>query len=598
MSYLFQSNARGLVWSLYAVPYTVCEVRSGEVTGNPTVNSIYYDMQGCTSYRVSAWERPYIDGYGLTLNPPVSQGHYAVFVMDGEVYVRSRTFFGRGRFLPCYLDSNNFCYGYHLLNMADLGIWRKNYPGFDWDNSCLAKIDNRLVLFECAEHKMDALLLGPMRIAATGRYIPIPENPVAYEDNPDGNGPHPELKTFSVIEEEKLKLYFSCVETPGANRCYASRGYETDGAGNEKRAIIRTVKLDANGDMIPNYNEPDAEGNANPAYFGVDFYVQPGNNALSAQFGDMVFCNDNHSCWATDMKTLLRFMADAKARPAALEQIREPIQGDDGHDNLRECVSIFGNQRGLLTVVQDMAKGETKVPKAGSYLDEWNRVELMPYTLREAVNNWPDNDHRPGTDASPGLPGAKPVWCYPIMMQPRTGGNSSYDIDVSDPDNGIFKVRFCWINPETGAISSPVTIDLAGRNTPDGYGNDQWMCIEELSVLFDLNSDNIPINARLVKSYLGGGTVVEEIPAPSYLDGWGGMPPTSTLDGVPFYVGSPYNWGMFTERWATSGYRCGIKVSCDCEADNWMCMTFTPYNVSAESQPVSLSLDYAYYRVA
>jgi hypothetical protein len=112
---------------------------------------------------------------------------HAVFVMDGEIYVRTMNLFGTGRIVRNYLREDGGAGDEVLiLCMADFGVWRKNYPDFDWNNACLGKIGKLKVLFECAEDSQHSLELGIMRYSATGKYIPIVDK-VDWADNPHGD---------------------------------------------------------------------------------------------------------------------------------------------------------------------------------------------------------------------------------------------------------------------------------------------------------------------------------------------------------------------------------------------------------------------------
>ena len=510
-----RGSAEGRDWSRIAIPYFLEEPAMGPEDRPFEYRDLWLP------YWMGRWH--YMNWRYAERN---NMCPYAVFVIDGEIYVRTMNYLGTGRFMSNHirLGPNGvtpYRESYSLLNMADLGIWRKNYQlrndpdkNFDWNNSCMGKIGETLVLFECAEADYDPLTLGPMRIAATGRYIPI-IGKVAYEDNPDGTveANSPPMKWLTDAEAEELMVSLSIVTKTEDNKAYGftPEPKESDPPKPDTEYMLRAYQLDENGDE----HEPDE---TRPAYKGVRNHFAVGGNPITGAMGPYVFCNDDAHVFMTDTTgDLQRFVREGRIRPVALRQI-EMFNPDltAPNDLLQEDMFMFNGRRGAIDISYG-SRSESEIPLIPMCEYEWEQKSIEPYTYRLLQSVI-------GEDV---LDGALPAWNLPVLV--RVAGR----ITAVDQQT----LTYAWINPETGEVSAPIT-----RTFPEN---------ERFAFYVSLNRETGEQRVCL-HIYAPGGTTnyLEDIDVPSYLDGWTGITESLWCDPGWITEGVISNnaWPLYQER--------------------------------------------------
>jgi hypothetical protein len=412
---------------------------------------------------------------------------YAVFVVDDEIYVRTAFFVGTGRFFPSILildeadQSRTPASGYILLNMADYNIWRKNYPDFDWNKSCIGKIGETVVLFETDEADMNPLDQGIMRVSRNRRYIPL-INKVDWRDDADGTNTAliPQIRTLTAPEEAELQISLSAARGGMQNRAY---GFD------KENDIFKTFYLDAAGVESPSSDDL-------PCYKGANGHFMPGGNPISGAFGPYIVSNDNKHAFVSDIRaSLSQRMMEAAVRPVALEtsEIDDVDENDapTGTRTITERLSIMDAKPGRIGVNEGTTI-KTSAPSRGiSVEEEWEKYLLDPFTFR-LLRSVEGSEVYATADGK-----SLPVWNYPILWAIR-----------NDPTVNHFS--FAWINPDTGEITPHTEQKTVLYN--GAYGN-------TLAVKYDPANGIIQFGEYDSQS----SQITNPFSIPSYLDGWVGM---------------------------------------------------------------------------
>jgi hypothetical protein len=448
------------VWSQRAVRYFVKEpeqYRHGQPVWADTADHYIYS---------SHWSSPF-DGISSVDDP------YAVFVIDGEIYVRTKNLFGTGRLLfPIIMEDGGYGDTAYILNMADYNIRRKNYPDFDWDNSCMGKIGDTKILFETSENLYAALELGIMRYSATGRYIPI-INKVDWADDRDGTNPAliPPLKQLTGPEMEEMNIYLSGAVTPGLNNAV--------GVSREKN-IIKIFSLDADGNEV-------APVNRRSCIKGANSFVMPGNSPIMASFGPYLASKDKTKLFVTDIEhTLKRGIYDMSGIGVAVSQ-KKANTGDTSKDTMEvtEYATLMGvaNNSNDTILMEDVASASTIVDghverekSDPSSASKFPGLEIRPVSIRlvRATGGYVDSSGtlHEGEDV---FPDALPAAEFPILINQNEYLNEDtywletigeYESDFGDIFP-LYRFRFAWINPSTGEII-PTTMEA---HDPKNIGN-------------------------------------------------------------------------------------------------------------------------------
>lgn len=473
--YGFQNQSVGAgspMWTPDFVPYDVRE--PGYFTPSPG----HIDAPNTTKH--SLWG-------GL----PYMKQKYAVFVVDGTIYVRTNKFIGTGKFMPLrsYFDENNVksIVSYVLLNMHDFNLWKRNCD-LDWENVVVGKIGNTVVAYECAEGLYPPEEQPAMRLAPTGRYIPLTRK-IAWDEDPDGTNESliPQIRNFTPAEEEEIRLSLSCFLNDSACKAY---GYNDD--------IFKVCNLKDGA-------EP-AGGNALPAYRNATNHFRPGGTLVVGSLDDFVVSCEKERAYITDTKPpLFRMDANYASLPASLET--HVMKGEEEGDpsTLWEGLSIFNARPGRLDVT-DIGHIVTENYEEKSIAEQWADNTIVPcdISVLSAVS---------GTDVAEDMLLADR---FPVLLRDITAATEPGDTQES--------LRVAWINPETGDVS-PIE-----KHFFQGFA--MRPCIK-----FDEDAKTAVFGCRSEST-----GAFETIPTPSYLDGWFG--PTDV-----FHFQSEYPMGYPNSAW-------------------------------------------------
>lgn len=476
-------------WCAYGVNYSVHEPMQG---GN---HWYYFDFGGEYTRLTEA----------AFMGLPWERINYAVFVVDNEIYVRSSRYAGRGRFIDLHKYVTTGAErraAAALVNMHDFNIWSKNYPDFAWEDSCIGKIGNTVILFETAESEYAPEALGPMRIAATGRYIPMTIE-VPWGEDPDGTNSAliPPIKYLTAAEEHELMLSISCVVNPDSNRAY---GYNDD--------ILKTYVLDEEGVEAPASDDC-------PSYKSVANHFTPGGNPIIGNIGPYVVSADKNYAYITDTtNTLMRMAAPGKIRPFALEtRETQVVESEPPATIIEEYGGVYNAKPGKIEYTPGMKSTAQIAPKDNDVEVEFKKYSLDPVTSRIITIST-------GTDAyTNGLLGKH----FPVVAR------------TDAPENGVF--NFAWVHPETGALT-------ATSVSSSGHSGDY------LAVEYDTETGVVRFG------YISGADQsFNPIQTPSYLDGWVGATDRSSTTGSATWSDLVPNdqrrWGV--NMVATCGLRDG-----------------------------------------
>lgn len=424
---------------------------------------------------------------------------YAVFVIDGELYVRSQNFFGSG--LITFFTTD--CEGktqppLGICCMADYNIWRKNYPDFDWDSSCLCKVGDALVLAECAEANYQAKDLSVMRFSMTGRYIPV-LNKVAWDDDRRGENPDliPPLKRFTGPEEKELKISFSSGATPLLNNAC---GYG-DG-------IFSTFRL--NEDASEDLTEKRSLKGANPHFV-------LGDSPVEAVFGRYIANRDKNKFFITDMiPPFTRRLFWGGDGRAALNKSEAVETDEEGSEVIKVTERLFVIGAGISHNGTGTMAGMKKLVMANHIVQEKNRMGYTDELFDQITCNPVQGREIRTVFGSDYCEDALPCWNLPIMVKSNDIGKPEYikaydRVQVGTNPDGTpimqdkYRYEFDWIDPTTGNLIPTIE-----------YPTDEFQP-QSLRVSY------IPETGEVRLCELMADTVIKEFSVPDPCVGWVGM---------------------------------------------------------------------------
>ena len=510
--YTHGSTGGSYVWTDKAIPYTVREPAHVK------------------------WPHPTKDrneppDMGRWIGLPETKINYALFVVRGKMYVRSENFIGEARIINSRVKIDPGSYSgarlgpcpvaFDILNMHNFDVWRKNYPELDWDNVCIGEIGDCLVAFEAAEADRDPLEIGPMRIAATGKYIPLVKE-VEWAQDPNGTVSSlcPPLKTLTIGEEEALAMYISAAEGRAMRKAFAV---------NEDS--FKVFDLDADGNVIEDLVDEETGEVITPgakSYRGANGHFLPGGNPAIANLGDMIICADNKTAFATETNPpFFRLCAAHYLRGGTLEQYYQTLS--DGSRRLLEGAAVFHHAAGEGYNLFDSADyGYIETPLEGEPENpnqEMQRVDIDPFTWNE-ITSTPVNNNN--------LLGAR----FPIALEQET--------PTVDPETSKYFFKFSWVNPETFEME-PVKIESPFSTDPNA----------RLALHYEVEPELIEFGVMSTAATPEGEFV--PIEHPEYLNGWVG--PTEATIGTSVnsrsrlwatFRGYKYNEEAGTYDWQSS----------------------------------------------
>ncbi|MDR1205054.1 MAG: hypothetical protein LBL26_06190 [Peptococcaceae bacterium] len=474
---------------------------------------------------------------------------YAVFVLDGGIYVRAKNMFGSGRLIfPGLFDSGAYGDTAYILCMADYDVWAKNYPDFDWDRSCLGKIGGVKVLFETKEDTRAALELGITRYAASGRYIPIIDkvDPGADRDGTDA-GLIPPMKELTGPEGEELSLYLSGCVTGALNNAVGVN-YDKD--------IVKIISLDAHGDEA----SPPGGG---LCLKGANAHIMPGDSPVIAQTGPYLFSKDKTKVFATDIAhTFRRCIYDMSGIGAAVSQKKENSPDSPGTMNVTETAALMGisNDDSGVLLMEDIVSATASAPGRASgeeYIagEGLGDLEIKPVSFRNirATGAYIDGNGALQT-AGDVYEDALPAWNFPILINTSSSlSKETYILEQTGQSaSGVpyYRYRFAWINPATGEVTPTVQYPL----DPARAGS--------LGVEYTPKDGTIRFG-ECKQTYPDPVRIVNEFAVPEYLNGWVGSSDNFYVGAANFGPKCP--GGMVVNATLASGGLLGMKYGPACE---------------------------------
>jgi hypothetical protein len=476
-------DSTGLSWSLVGSRYVVFEPQNVQLFSN--ANACFKDSPPNSTYQ-GCWNGP----LGFFNNTVADE--YAAFVIDGQLYLRSKNYFGTAKLMFMQNSGDKrvsdplgmFC-------MADYDIWRKNYPDFDWDNSCLGKIGEMLVLFETAEHKRPQETLSIMRLALTGRYIPV-INKVDWETDRTGTNPAlvpPLMQLTGPDGDEELSISLSSARNAQINRAY---GYDKE--------ILKTFRFDKDGTELFD--------NESTCLKGANGHFMPGGNPVEAGVGRYIVSRDKNKFFVSDLTPPLmqRIYSRTAGQICLNTQEEEVTVGTETKTKYTERMYIIGANPGavndassigvdLLFSAETVGDGYARRSYSSSL---WSEISTHLCSTQEIRTQF-------GTSTAADVyPGGLPAWNFPIIAKP--------DYIVSDGGNPAkFRFEFGWLNPTNGSIASALILPL------DEYDPG------ELGVSYDTQTGEIRFGEIKYNGTTEKWEMIMQINVPSYLADWVGM---------------------------------------------------------------------------
>jgi hypothetical protein len=375
--------------------------------------------------------------------------------MDGEIYVRTKNLFGTGKIVRNYInESGEFADEVIILCMADYGIWRKNYPDFDWDKACLGKIGKCKVLFECSEDERHSLELGIMRYSATGNYIPVVDK-VDWADNPYGDNAakNPPMLTLTGPEAGELALYLSSVVNQDLNAAI--------GVCWEKN-FVKFFSLDETGAEVDPPSVPPATKGANP-------WIMPGHSPVAGAMGPMLVSKDKNTVFVTDVEHALhRRLFDLKGLGVGISRQAENATATT--KEVTERAILIGTPNNLTSAISfesifdctSEVNGQTEDEEYSAMSSAFSRHDITPIEINmvKATGGYTGGNgiyHNGVDEYASGLP----AWNFPILINmDRPAETTTYYreeigryTDSDGQEHHEFRYRFAWINPVDGTIT-------------------------------------------------------------------------------------------------------------------------------------------------